>query len=197
MLIHDILNTDVKPKGDNFGISLRKIINACRVLLEQKPIVMMEDDALMVTENPRLMDDFLNEMPNSTIISVVNNFENLLYFDEVIVLDGGFVVEKGDPSKLIVDRSSSLFTTVRKVDKTLSKLIEDSLEKGLTDKEIHEEYFKIPSWFIKYGYNVKGIDRVNTNNKIETVFSSISSIPNESIPDFSPCKVKNFTPTNI
>lgn len=77
MLLFDLLESEVSPNGENFGISLRKIINAARVILQNKPVLMMDDDALSVPENPTLMDDVFNEMKDTTILSVINDFENL------------------------------------------------------------------------------------------------------------------------
>jgi len=50
--------------------------------------------------------------------------------------------------------------TMRKVDKGLAKIIEDSKDiKKWSDKQIFETYFKIPSWFKKLGYNVPLFDK--------------------------------------
>merc|ERR1711935_638445 len=77
VLINDILDATVKPNGENFGMSLKKIICATRCVLQNKQILLMDDDALIVPESPNLMDDVFNELPESTIISVVNDYENL------------------------------------------------------------------------------------------------------------------------
>ena len=100
MIIHDILEAEVKPNGENFGHSLRKIINASRAILQKKAILMCDDDALMVAECPTLIDDVFNELKESTVLTVVNDYENLLYFDKVIVINEGFIAEEGDPKEL-------------------------------------------------------------------------------------------------
>ena len=154
MIIHDILEAEVKPNGENFGISLRKIINAARAILQNKAIMMCDDDALMVAESPTLLDDVLNELKDNTVITVVNDLENLLYFDRVVVINEGFIVEEGDPKKLLVKSDSLLFKTIKEVDKGMFKLLEDALMKKWRPKKIFETYFRIPSWFKKNGYNV-------------------------------------------
>jgi len=156
MVLFDLLEAEVKPNGENFGISLRKIINAARVILEGKAVLMMDDDALNVPEVPTLIDDVFNELKESTILSVVNDFENLLYFDEVIVFNEGFIVERGDPKKLLVDKSSKLFSTIKIVDKALARVLEEKIDMLLSQKKILTEFncFKIPSWFKKSGYHV-------------------------------------------
>ena len=106
MIIHDILESEVKPNGENLGHSLRKIINAARTILQKKAILMCDDDALIVAESPTLLDDVFNELKDSTVVTVVNDFENLLYFDKVIVINEGFIAEEGDPKELLTDKSS-------------------------------------------------------------------------------------------
>lgn len=49
--------------------------------------------------------------------------------------------------------------TIKKVDKSLAKLIEDSKDKKWSDRRIYETYFRIPSWFKKLGYNVPLFDK--------------------------------------
>lgn len=152
VLINDILDTMVKPNGDNFGMSLKKIICATRCILQKKQILLMDDDALFVPESPNLMDDVFNEMPESTIISVVNDYENLLFFDEVIVFNEGFIAERGDPRKLLMDKSSMLQMIIKRVDKHLSKLLVEMLDDGKDEKEMFEALFRIPSWLKKEGF---------------------------------------------
>lgn len=77
LLIYDILNAEVKPNGENFGVSLRKIMNACRVILQNKAILFLDDDALSVPEIETLMDDVFNELKKTTVMCIVNDFENL------------------------------------------------------------------------------------------------------------------------
>jgi hypothetical protein len=152
VLINDILDAWVKPNGENFGMSLKKIICATRCILQKKQILLMDDDALFVPESPNLMDDVFNEMPESTIISVVNDYENLLFFDEVIVFNEGFISERGDPRKLLMDKSSMLQMIIKRVDKHLSKLLIEMLDDGKDEKEMFEALFRIPSWMKKEGF---------------------------------------------
>lgn len=151
MIIHDMLDAIVKPNGENFGISLRKIINAARCLLQNKAMMMCDDDALMCPESPKLMDDVLNELRinEATVISVVNDMENLLYFDKVIVVNEGFIVEEGDPKKLLVKEDSLLFRTLKDVDKGMHKCLQDALFRKWKPRRIFQTYFRIPSWFPK------------------------------------------------
>jgi len=158
-IIMDILEADVKPNGANFGVSLRKIINAARCLLQNKAILMCDDDSLMCAESPTLMDDVFNELKDNTVITVVNDLENLLYFDQVIVVNEGFIVEQGDPRKLLVKEDSLLFRTLKDVDKGMYKLLQDALLRKWKPKRIFQSYFRIPSWFKKLGYKVPLFDR--------------------------------------
>ena len=53
-IINDILNAEVKPNGENFGLSLKKIINATRVILQNQKILFIEDEAMNVAEKLEL-----------------------------------------------------------------------------------------------------------------------------------------------
>ena len=159
MIIHDILEAEVKPNGENFGISLRKIINAARSLLQNKAILMCDDDSLMCAESPTLMDDVFNELKDNTVITVVNDLENLLYFDKVLVVNDGFIVEEGDPKKLLLKRDSLLFSTLKDVDQGMYDLLDNALLQGWKPKKIFQSLFRIPSWFKKLGYKVPLFDR--------------------------------------
>lgn len=86
------------------------------------------------------------ELIKCTILTVCNNFENLLYFDEIYVFNDGFIVEKGDPKEMIRKRSSYLHIVLRKLDSTLYKLINQCIDEGKSDAQIMEELFIIPSW---------------------------------------------------
>lgn len=47
-IIKDLLTSDISPKINNFSLSLRKLINAAKILLSNPRILLMDDDSLSV-----------------------------------------------------------------------------------------------------------------------------------------------------
>lgn len=64
----------------------------------------------------------------------------------------GFIAERGDPRKLLMEKNSLLQMTIKRVDKTLGKLLMEMLDDGQDERATFEKLFRIPSWFKKEGF---------------------------------------------
>lgn len=53
---------------------------------------------------------------NCTIISLVNSLDNILSYDKVMILENGAIVESGQPTDLLRDKSSKLYQRLELTD---------------------------------------------------------------------------------
>lgn len=145
-IIKDMLGHKTSPKDPHFPLSLKKLINIAKVMLSNPKLLLMDDDSFSVTGNPNLMQDVFIELEDTTIISVCKNFSNLLYFDRVIVMNDGFIVEQGDPKELIMNPNSYLQLAMKNLEHRLYMLINQYLDEGRSVIHIFKLLFNVPNW---------------------------------------------------
>lgn len=79
-------------------------------VLEKPPILLVDQHALDFSkeELPDMMVKLNALFPNSTIIMCLSTFEDIIEFEECIVMDSGLVLEHGTVKSLILNKSSNL-----------------------------------------------------------------------------------------
>ena len=105
--IKEILETKVGP---NSPISLTKIVNITRAFLEKPPILFLEESALSfeIIEGSFYYNLFWSYLKDTTIISLLSDFDNILKYDRVFIFDNGKIIESGPPKELLKASGSKL-----------------------------------------------------------------------------------------
>jgi ABC-type multidrug transport system ATPase subunit len=124
---------DTKSSNSSLNLSLIKICMVARAFLEKPPIMVIEDEAFNfpTLETSFFYNAFWDHLKNTTIITILSNFENLMKYDEVIIFDKGKIVEQDSPITLLKNKESYLFSYIKELDKPLF----DDLQGVLTKLE--------------------------------------------------------------
>lgn len=101
----DGYNTNIGDRGAKLSGGQRQRIAIARAVLKNPPILILDEaTSALDTESERLVQDALtNLMKNRTSIVIAHRLSTIQYADEIVVLQGGTIVERGKHDQLIAE----------------------------------------------------------------------------------------------
>lgn len=72
---------------------------------------------------------FKNFEDKATIITILKDFDNLMKFDEVLIMADGVIKEQGNPQDLLMDKDSALRNMISDSNPKLEKELSNRLRK--------------------------------------------------------------------
>jgi ABC-type sulfate/molybdate transport systems ATPase subunit len=105
-----LLYAKISPQGKNLRWSVKRLVLAARVFLKKPELLLLDDDLTIIDYFRRKNIRRKLWAMDCTIISIVNDFQNILNYDRVLFLEDGKVVENGNPKDLIKNKKSRLFS---------------------------------------------------------------------------------------
>ena len=115
--IQKFLKYKASFNGQLINSDIRRMCLAARAILEQPKLFLLYEEALEfgsgISDNLKCVAE---QLPNSTIIAVTKNNDNISLYSKVILMDAGCVVVQGDPRELLADSNSNLYTYLRETD---------------------------------------------------------------------------------
>ncbi|MFD0738325.1 lipid A export permease/ATP-binding protein MsbA [Lysobacter koreensis] len=99
----DGLQTSIGSKGGRLSGGQRQRLAIARAMLKDAPILILDEaTAALDTESERLVQDALNRlMPDRTTLVIAHRLSTIEHADQVLVLDQGRIVERGNHAELI------------------------------------------------------------------------------------------------
>lgn len=97
------LDEVVRERGNNFSAGQRQLLSFARTIIH-KPAVMILDEATanIDTETELLIQDSLEKMKNiGTMLIVAHRLSTIQHADNIILLDGGQIIEQGNHQTLL------------------------------------------------------------------------------------------------
>mmetsp|Transcript_8755 Transcript_8755/g.17931 ORF Transcript_8755/g.17931 Transcript_8755/m.17931 type:complete len:617 (+) Transcript_8755:380-2230(+) len=117
-MAHD-LDADIVDGGENLSAGQRQLLCMARALLERPRILIMDEATSNIdgrTDN-KIQAMLQEEFKDCTILTIAHRIDTILWYDKVLVLDQGEVLEFGSPNELSQKEGSkfmALLTEYRK-----------------------------------------------------------------------------------
>ena len=105
MALPDGYGTVVEEGGGNFSGGERQRISIARAIMKDAPIVILDEATSSVDpENEHELMAAIGELAaGRTLISIAHRLNTVRTADQIVVLDGGRVVQRGDHARLMAE----------------------------------------------------------------------------------------------
>jgi ABC-type multidrug transport system fused ATPase/permease subunit len=93
---------EVQSDGGSFSYGQRQLLCLARMVIRQPRLILLDEatSALDPATQQQVQNTIENYFPDSTIVMIAHRLETIAKFNQVIVMDGGAIVEHGNPEKL-------------------------------------------------------------------------------------------------
>ncbi len=99
----DGLDTVIQESSTNFSGGERQRIGIARALVQEQPVLVLDEATASLDPKTEreVVTNIIKNYPDLTIIYVTHKYSLLNYFDQILVLDSGRIVEQGSFEKLL------------------------------------------------------------------------------------------------
>ena len=109
------LDTPVEAGGTNWSVGERQLICLARALVIQPKVLVLDECSASVDykTDEMLQKMIKTEFADITVVTIAHRIDTVLHCDQIIVLDGGKLVEFGPPDELLLKADSIFGALVR------------------------------------------------------------------------------------
>jgi len=107
------LDSPVSDEGANFSSGERQLIALCRALVKASPIIVLDEasSSVDVETDAKVQQTIQKEFNSSTLLCIAHRLNTIVYYDRILVMDGGKVAELDSPLNLF-DKEDSIFRSL-------------------------------------------------------------------------------------
>lgn len=138
----EFLNIKVSFAGQNIEKSLRKVVSFARTILEQPKLLMIYEEALSWGNDVSSNLDILRERsPDTTVLAITQSNKGVLSYDQVLLLDGGMIIDQGDPIELIRREQSHFYNYLKETDREMFAQLRAQIDERLKKGDLRAKQF--------------------------------------------------------
>lgn len=127
--LEELLKMRVAFAGQNIEKSIRKVISLARVILEKPKLILLYEEAINFGRGVGYNIDVLKaRCPESTVMSITRSNRSILSYDQIILMDGGMIIDQGDPIELIGQEHSHFYNYLKETDHATFLLLKQQME---------------------------------------------------------------------
>ena len=123
------LKTRCGYEGRNIEIEARRFIIFCRAIISKPKLLLVYEESLIfgygVAEN---LNTLGSKLPDTTILVILANTDAILLYDQIVFMDNGMILEKGDPHDLLRKKESFLSRFLKETDGARLSLLKEEVE---------------------------------------------------------------------
>ncbi|GJE92383.1 multidrug resistance-associated ABC transporter [Phanerochaete sordida] len=107
------LDAPVSDEGSNYSAGEKQLLALCRALIKNSRIIVLDEatSSVDVETDAKLQRTIQTEFASSTLLCIAHRLNTIVYYDRVLVMDGGRVAEFDTPLNLF-DREDSIFRSL-------------------------------------------------------------------------------------
>ena len=111
------LNTKTGMGGSSVSLEARKAVIFCRAVLDQPRLLLAFEESLSFGQGVEWNLKFLSQsLPETTILVITKDSRNLFFYDSIVFMDAGRVLDKGNPLNLVRNTESYLSRYLKETD---------------------------------------------------------------------------------
>jgi len=107
------LDASVTDEGSNYSAGEKQLLALCRALVKNSKIIVLDEATsnVDVETDAKLQRTIQTEFASSTLMCIAHRLNTIVYYDRILVMDGGKVAEFDAPLRLF-DKEDSIFRSL-------------------------------------------------------------------------------------
>ncbi|PIL27466.1 ATP-binding cassette transporter [Ganoderma sinense ZZ0214-1] len=107
------LDAQVSDEGSNYSAGEKQLLALCRALVKNSRIIVLDEatSSVDVETDAKIQRTIQTEFASSTLLCIAHRLNTIVYYDRILVMDGGKVAEFDTPLNLF-DKDDSLFRSL-------------------------------------------------------------------------------------
>ncbi|KAM5532133.1 hypothetical protein V8D89_014226 [Ganoderma adspersum] len=107
------LDSQVSDEGSNYSAGEKQLLALCRALVKNSRIIVLDEatSSVDVETDAKIQRTIQTEFGSSTLLCVAHRLNTIVYYDRILVMDGGRVAEFDAPLDLF-DKEDSVFRSL-------------------------------------------------------------------------------------
>ncbi|KAH9919495.1 multidrug resistance-associated ABC transporter [Epithele typhae] len=107
------LDSPVSDEGSNYSAGEKQLLALCRALVKNSRIIVLDEatSSVDVETDAKVQRTIQTEFSSSTLLCIAHRLNTIVYYDRILVMDAGKVVEYDSPLALF-DRPDSVFRSL-------------------------------------------------------------------------------------
>ncbi|KAM5532134.1 hypothetical protein V8D89_014227 [Ganoderma adspersum] len=107
------LDSQVSDEGSNYSAGEKQLLALCRALVKNSRIIVLDEatSSVDVETDAKVQRTIQAEFASSTLLCIAHRLNTIVYYDRILVMDGGKVAEFDTPLNLF-DKEDSVFRSL-------------------------------------------------------------------------------------